>query len=122
MDSARAALAACPVAAIRVENNVNDNEAELKEGLSIGRDAPFPRPLVSISTNKVDDLGVYYLGHHNEGSFGATPYLILSADVSVMVDVPRFSAPAVRAVRSLAANGPDYMFLTHVDDTTDHNK
>ena len=73
------------------------------------------------------DLGVYYLGHHNDGSFGATPYLIIGKspdgnNISVMVDVPRCNILAIKAVKSLCPNGPDYMFLTHVDDTANHNE
>lgn len=121
LESARAALAACPVAAIRIEHCVGENESELKSSLSFGKEAPFPRPIHNTS-----NLGVYYLGHHNDASFGATPYFILGkspdgCDITVMVDVPRFSASAVRAVRSLTPRGPNYMFLTHVDDTADHN-
>mmetsp|Transcript_1224 Transcript_1224/g.2611 ORF Transcript_1224/g.2611 Transcript_1224/m.2611 type:complete len:283 (+) Transcript_1224:315-1163(+) len=79
------------------------------------------------SEGETVDFGVNYLGHHNDASFGATPYLCVGKspegkDISVMVDVPRFSPSAVRAVRALTKTGPDYMFLTHVDDTADHNK
>ena len=128
LEEARAALAACPVAAIRVENKVQgETEAELKRALSIRpingeAVATFPRPIVSEI-----DIGAYYLGHHNDASFGAIPYLVCGMspdgrDISVMVDVPRFSPSSVRAVKSLSPSGPDYLFLTHVDDTADHNK
>lgn len=124
LEEARAALAACPVAAIRVESKVTDSDAELKRALSIqpNGDALFPRQIISEI-----DLGVFYLGHHNEASFGAIPYLVrgkspYGIDISVMVDVPRFSRSAVTAVKSLSPSGPDYLFLTHVDDTADHNK
>jgi len=40
-----------------------------------------------------------------------------------MVDTPRFGPSAQRAVESLTGpDGPDYLFLTHVDDTADHKK
>ncbi len=124
LEEARAALAACPVAAIRVENKVTDSDVELKRALSIkpSKGSLFPRPI----TIEID-LGVFYLGHHNEASFGAVPYLIRGnspdgARISVMVDVPRYCPSAVTAVRSLSPQGPDYLFLTHVDDTADHNK
>ena len=126
LEEARAALSACPVAAIRVEKKVHGgNDTELKRALSIQPaegDLIFPRPIV----NDID-LGVYYLGHHNEGSFGAIPYLALGkspdgSDISVVVDVPKFCPSAVRAVKSLTPSGPDYLFLTHVDDTAHHNK
>ena len=124
LEEARAALAACPVAAIRVESKVNDKEAELKSSLSIkpNGDLLFPRPI-----QPETDLGVFYLGHHNEASFGAIPYLVRGKSpegkqISVMVDTPRFCRSAVAAVKSLSPAGPDYLFLTHVDDTADHNK
>ena len=97
--------------------------------LRIKDNYPFPQsiyPMVS-SEGETVDIGVHYLGHHNDASFGAIPYLCFGKspdgkDISIMVDVPRFSPSAVRAVKSLAESGPDYMFLTHVDDTADHNK
>jgi len=130
MEAARAALAACPVAAIRVESNVHgEDELNQKEALSIQHHKPFPQMMYPIHSADGEpvDIGVYYLGHHNDASFGAVPYLILGKspegkDISVMVDVPRFCPSAVRAVKSLKASGPDYIFLTHVDDTADHNK
>jgi glyoxylase-like metal-dependent hydrolase (beta-lactamase superfamily II) len=40
-----------------------------------------------------------------------------------MVDTPKYGTSAKRAVESLTGpNGPDYLFLTHVDDTADHQK
>lgn len=124
LEDARAALAACPVAAIRVEHKVKSSEAELKSSLSIQPNGTllFPRPI-----QPETDLGVFYLGHHNEASFGAIPYLVRGKSpegkiISVMVDVPRFCRSAVAAVKSLSPTGPDYLFLTHVDDTADHNK
>jgi glyoxylase-like metal-dependent hydrolase (beta-lactamase superfamily II) len=118
-------MAACPVAAIRIDDGAGCemDDKQLKRSLSIGKDDDplFPRPLLDNI-----DLGVYYLCHHNDASFGATPYLVLGKssngnNITVMVDVPRFSASAVRAVKSLAPKGPDYLFLTHADDTADHN-
>ena len=83
--------------------------------------------LSSDGSETVDDIGVFYLGYHNSASFGAIPYLCIGKspdgnDISIMVDVPRYSPAAVSAVKSLVASGPDYLFLTHVDDTADHNK
>jgi len=71
---------------------------------------------------------VYWLGHHNEKSFGATPYLFRTLykgkSVWIMVDTPRYSKSAITAVESLIGpgRGPDYLFLTHVDDTADHQR
>mmetsp|Transcript_8706 Transcript_8706/g.18705 ORF Transcript_8706/g.18705 Transcript_8706/m.18705 type:complete len:427 (+) Transcript_8706:130-1410(+) len=144
LDRARAALQACPVAAIRVENTAKLNHAskvaggdgaslsaedeKVAKSLALnpkinGLDMPFPRPVLPDV-----DTGVYFLGSHNEASFGATPYLVRGRDesgnvVSVMVDTPKFTPAALRAVQSLTGDGgPDYLFLTHVDDTAHHMK
>jgi glyoxylase-like metal-dependent hydrolase (beta-lactamase superfamily II)/ferredoxin len=134
IENARAALAACPVAAIRVETaahrhhrgeaQLTEQEENLAKNLALssklnGRDMPFPRKLVG---------NVWFLGHHNEASFGATPYLTNTVDTNgnimwIMVDTPKFSNSAVKAVTGLTGpNGPDYLLLTHVDDTADHGK
>ncbi|GAX22615.1 hypothetical protein FisN_14Hh251 [Fistulifera solaris] len=40
-----------------------------------------------------------------------------------MVDTPKYGSSAIQAVTSLTGpHGPDYMVLTHVDDTADHQK
>ena len=150
LDRARAALSACPVAAIRVENSAKRNHAskaaggsgdklsqkdeELAKLLAInpkvnGLEPPFPRPLLD-----EHDTGVSFIGSHNDKSFGATPYLVKGKthdgrSVSVMIDTPKFSPASVRAVQSLLDgddesndSGPDYLFLTHVDDTAHHLK
>ena len=150
LDRARAALSACPVAAIRVENSAKRNHAskaagcsgdklsqedeELAKLLAInpkvnGLELPFPRPLLDEF-----DTGVSFIGSHNDKSFGATPYLVKGKahngrTVSVMIDTPKFSPASVRTVQSLLDDddvgnspGPDYLFLTHVDDTAHHLK
>lgn len=130
LTDSRAAMAACPVAAIRVETNAHrhhnglehftDLEQELARSMALsptlnGYNLPFPRPLTN---------NVWYLGHHNEKSFGAIPYLLHTSDNQwIMVDTPRFGTSAVQAVTSLTGpTGPNYLFLTHVDDTADHGK
>ncbi len=133
IEESRAALVACPVAAIRVDNaasrNAVDEEmASLASQFVIqpkhnGRVYPFPRPL---SPNVAD---VYFVGHHNAGSFGAAPYLLLEPPSSsgskprwILVDTPKYSKKAVEAVESLTGpEGPSHLVLTHVDDTADHN-
>ena len=150
LDRARAALSACPVAAIRVENSAKRNHAskaaggsgdklsledeELAKLLAInpkvnGLELPFPRPLL-----QGHDTGVSFIGSHNDKSFGATPYLVKGKahdgrSVSVMIDTPKFSPSSMRTVQSLLDDGnegsnpgPDYLFLTHVDDTAHHLK
>ena len=159
---ARTALAACPVAAIRleslaerrhrattdtakaqVEQSWTAADERILEHMSLKRNdrpSPFPRPLFLDETNEsiepVPD--VYWVGHHNEASFGATPFLVRAQhkneSVWIMVDTPRYSAAAVEDVLSVVmtegakknnndkTNGPHYLFLTHVDDTADHGK
>jgi len=131
IEESRAAMVACPVAAIRVENTL----ASDKETLSLasqfaikpqlnGRSHPFPRP---VSPNVPD---VHFVGHHNKGSFGAAPYLLPLPSSSpeseptwVLVDTPKYSKRAVEVVESLTGpEGPSHLVLTHVDDTADHNR
>jgi glyoxylase-like metal-dependent hydrolase (beta-lactamase superfamily II) len=160
IDEARAALSACPVAAIRVETSahrhhndlppMSQRDLQLTKELAIspkfnGRPVPFPRPLTvakaltngggedeedddddddSSNGNDETNSRVWFVGHHNEASFGATPYIFFSQqdDKWIMVDTPRFSKSTVRAVDSLAKGRPvDYLILTHVDDTPGHN-
>lgn len=133
IEQARAALSACPVAAIRVEslaerrhNNLPDpspEEQALAPKLALNPkfnnlELPFPRP---ISPSTPD---IYHVGHHNEHSFGAAPYLVQSSSQDwILVDSPRFSKTAVTAIEKVTGpNGPKYMLLTHVDDTADHSK
>jgi len=132
VDHARAALAACPVAAIRVESqaqrshnhkeSLTESEQELAISLALSPklnnlSMPFPRPTVI--------PGIYFVGHHNDKSFGATPYLtqVQYNDniVWIMVDSPKYGKLSKEAITSLTGkNGPDYLLLTHVDDTAGH--
>jgi len=131
IEESRAALVACPVAAIRVENNLASDKdtVSLASQFAIkpelnGRSHPFPRP---VSPNVPD---VHFVGHHNEGSFGAAPYLLSmpsscseSEPTWILVDTPKYSKRAVEVVESLAGPmGPSHLVLTHVDDTADHNR
>lgn len=137
IETARAALAACPVAAIRVETQaqrhhrketpLSAKEETLTQQLAInpkfnGRSKPFPR---LVAPESLPD-NVYHVGHHNSASFGAAPYLVQrrrGSDAWVMVDTPKYSKSAVEAVESLTGpQGPEYLVLTHVDDTADHQK
>jgi len=89
-----------------------------------GLPLPFPK--------KLTEDNIWMLGHHSDKSFGAIPYLVQGKHgddgqvVSVMVDVPKFTKSAIRAVEEVlehtSGEGPDYMFLTHVDDTAQHNE
>jgi len=123
---AREALVACRVAKIRVENkqererNTSNQDqwsdsdqsfVEKMSGKSGDESLLFPRQFL-------DDVpNVYWLGHHNEASFGAIPYLVKADDKWIMVDSPKFSKSSATAVESLTGpNGPDYLLLTQVDD------
>lgn len=133
IEESRAALAACPVAAIRVEKSPTNSKKD-KEMLPLvsqfamkpelnGRPLPFPRP---VSPNVPD---VHFVGYHNPRSFGAAPYLISIPSSSseseptwILVDTPLYSKGAVETVESLTGpEGPSHLILTHVDDTADHN-
>jgi glyoxylase-like metal-dependent hydrolase (beta-lactamase superfamily II) len=149
IEHARAALAVCPVSAIRVEtlaerrHRATDKHAVeeawketddvLVSRMSIATNKPFPRAFLGDGdgggegSDSVSVAGVYWTGHHQEASFGATPYLVQAKfdgnDVWIMVDTPRYSKSSLQAVSSVTGpEGPDYMFLTHVDDTADHGK
>jgi glyoxylase-like metal-dependent hydrolase (beta-lactamase superfamily II) len=131
---ARAALSACPVAAIRTETNAQrshrgeierftPSEEDLAKQMALnpkfnGRPPPFP-----LKVSETIDYGVYFVGHHNEKSFGAVPYLLETQEHGwVLVDTPKYSKSAVQAIEELTGpSGPTYMLLTHVDDTTGHN-
>ena len=128
LSNVRAAMSACPVGAIRAENSAQRNhigkeklseeETELAKSLILNPKLnslalPFPQTVPGFTS-------IYHLGHHNHRSFGAVPYLIQS-EVNVMVDSPKYSAASVKAISSLC-DGPDYLFLTHVDDIADHEK
>jgi glyoxylase-like metal-dependent hydrolase (beta-lactamase superfamily II)/ferredoxin len=135
IEMARAALSACPVAAIRVETQaqrshrnqvppMSQQEQDLGKELAIspklnGRTLPFPR-LVS---HEPHFSNILFLGHHNEKTFGATPYLFYAPrnDKWIMVDTPRFGKPTVEALETVTrGRPPDYLILTHVDDTAGH--
>lgn len=117
--------------------SLKHNKNELN---SDARSSPFPRPLFLDETNdSIEPVpDVFWVGHHNEASFGAVPFLVRAQhnneSVWIMVDTPRYSAGAVDDVLSVVmtvgtnnndndqTNGPHYLFLTHVDDTADHGK
>ena len=131
---ARAALVACPVAAIRTETNAQKNhrgdpdrytseQEEMASQLAInpkfnGRAHPFP---LRVSDTIAD---VYFVGHHSEHTFGAIPYLLRTQNHGwILIDTPQCSKSAIRVVESLTGpSGPSFMLLTHVDDTYGHNQ
>ena len=130
IEQSRAALAACPVAAIRVETqahrhhrgmaDLTEGEQKLAKQMAIspkvnGLDKPFPRRLSD---------SAWHVGHHNSKSFGACPYLTCSPGGEwILVDSPKHSKSSVETILEVTAGKPpSYMVLTHVDDTADHQK
>ena len=141
----RAALAACPVAAIRLETRAErQHAAAIQHSTDVvswssqdewtvqhmsNKERPFPRPFLRNETSSIDLSvpHVYWTGHHNEASFGAIPYLLQAhhhgQSIWIMVDTPKFNTQSVKDITSLTGpNGPQYLLLTHVDDTADHGK
>ena len=126
-------MQACPVAAIRLETLperrhratdktavvwTEEDESLVQQITDKSQGPSFPRPFHGLSH-------VQFVGHHTDRSFGATPYLVQGnhegSAVWILVDSPRFNRRAVEAVTSLTGpEGPNYLFLTHVDDVADH--
>jgi glyoxylase-like metal-dependent hydrolase (beta-lactamase superfamily II)/ferredoxin len=97
---AAAALVACPTASIGGPAGAG------KLGV-----AQFPRPIAP---------NVWHLGYHDPSSFGATAYLVRTEAGNVMVDVPRFAGPLVKAVEGMG--GLQAIVLTHRDDVAAHQE
>lgn len=112
---ARGALAACPVSAIRTmlkgENHglveLTPKEIETSKAYAINpkvNGIPLPFPL-KLSEN------IWLIGHYSDKSFGAIPYFNLARgedtvdgekrEISIMVDVPKFSKSAIAAVKKV---------------------
>ena len=66
------------------------------------------------------DENVYFCGFASESSYGASSYLIVRPEGSVLIDSPRFASPLVKRIETLG--GVRLMFLTHRDDVADHEK
>ena len=64
---------------------------------------------------------VHHLGFHSADSFGAAAYLVSGADLTVMVDSPRYNSRLARRIEA-EYGGVDLMLLTHMDDVADHNR
>lgn len=58
-----------------------------------------------------DCPGIFHCGFHNEGSFGATSYLLTRPEGNILVDVPRYNPVLVRKLRDLG--GIKWIFLSH---------
>ncbi len=100
-DAARALLA-CPTASIGLTSPTLPLKEESKA---------FPLLLWD---------NVYDCGYHSEKSFGATSYFIKTANVNILIDVPRFSAPLIKNLHQMG--GVTKLLLTHIDDVADHEK
>lgn len=78
----------------------------------------FPLPYGAIP-------GVYYLGYASAHTFGASSWLLLGTDVTVMVDCPRYNGGLAGRIDALLEQhnrtGVDYILLTHCDDVTGHD-
>lgn len=115
---AYAAMISCPVGSIRLKT---------------------PDPLVKEAftalPNEIDPErlpGVYHLGFHHVDSYGATSYLIHRPSSSfqgkkqgsIMVDSPRFNSRLADQIEKTIGGSDklEYMFLTHKDDVSDHQK
>lgn len=126
LERARAALVACPVSAIRLEttrtggNVAADGETSSYVKKLVPTRTEFPRLMLQVPATKGE---VWYVGRHSKDTFGATPYIARGADgTTVLVDTPRFSVDAARAIESICgtSTGPDYHLITHVDDSAGH--
>ncbi len=95
---AAAALVACPTASIGGPPGAG------KLGASL-----LPRPITA---------NVWHCGYHDESSFGAASYLVKTAAGNVLVDVPRFSGPIVKAIEQMG--GVQHIVFTHRDDVGAH--
>lgn len=98
--AAAAAAVACPTGSIR--------------GVPVPRKSLFPMAMD-------DENRVYYLGYTNEASFAASSWLIITDDVAVMMDVPRYSSALAKSIDALlealgCSKGLQYIVLSHQDD------
>ena len=105
-------------------SRLNQEEQKLARALSINSEVSslphlFPRQVAR---------GVWFISHHSDRTFAATPYLVRGRYrdqiVTVMVDVPKYTPSVIRTVKSLFGKGGelDYVFLTHVDDSAHHGE
>lgn len=85
---------------------------------SIGRVERGPLPVDAFPDDVGD--GVLHCGYHDEATFGAASWLVPRPEGNVLVDVPRFSTPLVKAIER--RGGVRTIFLTHRDDVGDHGK
>lgn len=96
------ALLSCPTSSIGMKEKDSDIHAIQKS---------FPL--------KIDD-NVYYCGFHSKDSFGASSYFIKRENGNILIDSPRFVSSLVKNIEEMG--GVKYMFLTHIDDISEHEK
>ncbi len=104
IEKALSALIDCPVAAIGAPKDLTSK---------LSTDV-FP-----ILITKHPAGSVYYCGWSSKRSFGASSWLILSAEGNALIDSPRWSAPLAKQIRKMG--GIDRIVLTHSDDVADHS-
>ncbi len=97
------ALIDCPVAAIGAPKHLTANSSA----------DVFP---ILVTKHPAGD--VYYCGWSSKRSFGASSWLILSAEGNVLIDSPRWSAPLAKQIKKMG--GISQIVLTHRDDVADH--
>lgn len=100
--SAKEAILSCPTSSI----GVNSPPDEFKN-------APLTLPRLITDT-------IYYCGYTSEDSYGASSYLIQTAEGNILIDSPRFNTHLVKEIEKLG--GVKWMYLSHKDDIADHQK
>uniref|UniRef100_A0A0G4F312 Metallo-beta-lactamase domain-containing protein n=1 Tax=Chromera velia CCMP2878 TaxID=1169474 RepID=A0A0G4F312_9ALVE len=79
-----------------------------------------PRAIIAKGGGAEVAPGVFHLGYHAKGTFGAAAYLVTGTPVgNVMIDCPRFSPELRDALAALG--GLDFILLSHTDDMDGHN-
>ena len=133
LDKARAALLACPVNAICIDAlHIGDGSSMHLINKLRPTMQEFPRDMKDVlQLQSVEMKGgkIWFVGYHSDKTFGAAPYIVQSAEssshdrVTVMIDTPKFNKNAINAVKSICGDsGPDYHFITHVDDSAGHKE
>lgn len=87
---------------------------------SIGSADKAPLKEASRALPVLLDGSVYFCGYASEKSYGASSYLIVRPEGSVLVDSPRAAAPLMDRIEELG--GVSLLFLSHKDDVADHAK
>lgn len=108
---AYSAMISCPVGSIRLHNS----DPLVKRALNI-----YPAEIKPLSFP-----GVFHMGYHSSGSFGACSYLINTQNddgisYRIMIDTPRYNSKLADIVES--EGGLDLLIITHKDNIDQHEK